>query len=160
MLLEFHFWNCAVLIVFVIFRSRWCGHSPFIWKLLRYFHSLFCYSGQGILTTWLANMSSSWGKIYIWRLLKMHKNKKCFFPRNNAHDCSTKVLYEQYLIGIAYTVNRQHGWISYSAFWYSIYHARISLILLGLNLSSLLYTLFLKQIHLVMMQCLPRALYP
>ena len=40
-----------------------------------------------------------------------------YLPRNNAQDCSTKVLYEQYLISIAYIVkigNRDE--FSYFAF--------------------------------------------
>ena len=75
-------------VLYVGFWSRWCGHSPFIWKLLPYFHNLYCYNGQGILITWLANMSSSWGKIsYSSRLQTYSKEKSIGIKHRAAPLC-------------------------------------------------------------------------
>jgi len=51
-------------------------------------------------------MSSSWGKIYIWRLLKMHKNEKCICLETMHRTVQQKFCMNNicYLIGIAYIV--------------------------------------------------------
>lgn len=51
--------------------DRWCGHFPYIWKLLPYFLSWFCCKGLGILTTWRDNMFSFLGNLVIFRQICM-----------------------------------------------------------------------------------------
>ena len=122
------------LSIYVVFWSRWCGHSPFIWKLLPYFHNLYCYNGQGILITWLANMSSSWGKIsYSSRLQTYSKEKSIGIKHRAAPLCYRSCVWTVFedVLPILFIMLYEHlreidarDEFSHFRFLYSIYHAR------------------------------------
>ena len=121
-------------VLYVGFWSRWCGHSPFIWKLLPYFHNLYCYNGQGILITWLANMSSSWGKIsYSSRLQTYSKEKSIGIKHRAALLCYRSCVWTVFedVLPILFIMLYEHlreidarDEFSHFRFLYSIYHAR------------------------------------